>query len=68
MTEDRFFIVSGSAILAISLALTAVGKVASCHFRWPDRDTRYSVFAGCMVKTFDGYVPEDRIWFDEGIR
>jgi len=61
MNDDFTASMIGLAILAaIGLFGVFVIQPYRCASRFPDMDTRYGVFSGCLVQTKQGWIPEDR--------
>jgi hypothetical protein len=59
MNNDNDFM--GFIISAIILAICAFGvyffERASCSAKFPEMETRYSLFGGCQVHSAQGWIP-----------
>lgn len=48
------------ALVAV-IALLGALSGASCSAKWPDRETRWGLLSGCLVKTSAGWVPSENL-------
>jgi len=48
----------------IPIFLGLIYDIERCDSRWPNRESSWGFFSGCLVEHKGVMVPEDRVWFE----
>jgi hypothetical protein len=64
---DTWYVISVLLFTVFSILVGLYFESYACDIRWPDREHKFTA-RGCMVKSGDFFVPEDRLrFYDYGV-